>query len=46
MLAEDRRSGKHLQRGILLIAYLSTLGLMGFWSLLGQSKFEALTFFC
>ena len=44
-LEEDRRRGKHLQRRILLVTYLSTSDLMGFWSLLGQSKFEGLTLF-
>jgi len=29
-LEEDRRCGKHLQRRILLVTYLSTSSLMGF----------------
>ena len=29
-LEEDRRRGKHLQRRILLVTYLSTSDLMGF----------------
>jgi len=45
MIEQDRRCGKHLQKRILLVTYLSMSNLMGFWNLLGQSKFEGLTLF-
>jgi hypothetical protein len=35
----------NLQKRRLLVTYLSTSSIMGFWSLLGQSKFESLTVF-
>ena len=41
----DRRYFKRLQKRIPVFTYLSTSSLMGFLSLLGQSKFEGLTFF-
>ena len=44
MIEQDRRCGKHLQERILLVTYLSMSKLMGFWSLLGQSKFGLDTF--
>jgi hypothetical protein len=45
MLEQNRKRGKRLQKRILLVTYLSTSSLMGFLSLLGQSKFEGLTLF-
>jgi hypothetical protein len=34
-----------VQKETLLVTHLSLSKLMGFWSLLGQSKFEGLTLF-
>jgi hypothetical protein len=34
-----------LNKKSLLVTYLLTSSLVGFWSLLGQSKFESLTVF-
>jgi len=45
MIEYDRRCGKYLQKRILVVRYLSMSSLMGFLSLLGQSKFEGLTLF-
>jgi hypothetical protein len=35
----------HLHKRSPLVMYLSTSSIMGFWNLLGQSKFENLTVF-
>jgi len=43
MIEEDGTCSKHLQKRIQLVTYLSMSKLMGFWSLLRQSKFEGLT---
>ena len=41
----DRRCGKHFQKIILFVTYLSTSSLIQIFSVMGQPKFEGLTLF-